>query len=121
MMLNRARMFKFLEFRFLFSLGLFLLKFFHIRIKNFPLINFKRKLNRNGCLCTNTFISYMVIHSLALSIIVIKFISKCFFYHSYVVNNKTWIFSFLLSFSLINHILFNFIYFILYSCFISIF
>lgn len=56
--------------------GLFFsLNLAHISIKYFPLINLHGKLDRNWGLCAHSFSSDRIIHSLALSIIVIEFIS----------------------------------------------
>lgn len=105
---------------FLIGLGL-RLELFHASIKDFPLVDLKRKLNGNRGLSTYTFGSDGVIHSLTLSIIVVEFISEGLFNHGNIIYYTSWIFGFLLTFSLIDHILFCIVNFFLNSSFITIF
>lgn len=111
----------FVDLLILFSLRLLSLELFHASIENFPLIHLKRELDGDRGLSRDTFSSNGVIHSLTLSVIVVEFISQSFFNHGDIIDHTSRIFSFLLSFGLVDHILFNIIDFILDSSFITIF
>lgn len=76
---------------FLSSIGLGL-KFSHAYVKNFPLVDLKRKLDADWSLGADTFGSDGVVHGLALSVIIVKFISESFLDHGNIVHWVTGVF-----------------------------